>query len=344
MNRLRQIVTALIISTVIFLFGVSGYMLIENWNFLDSAYMTAITLSTVGLMEVHEISSAGRMFTIFLIFAGVGYFLYIAGVTIQAIVEGEIQSILGRKRLDKKISKMTNHYIVCGYGRIGRVLCHLIREETQDIVVIDQDPDLVPALENDKMHYLQGDASDESILLKAGIKEASFLVAALATDTANVFLVLTARQLNPDIYIMARASTPGVRSKLVVAGANMVESPYDTGAISMGLKLLRPSVSSFLDIALSRKVEAIQIEELFVPKKSKYTNIALKDSRIRQDFNLIVISIKKASGEMLFNPHFETLIEPRDTVIVMGKTKDLKKFAKAINPDDREKGLPIKSQ
>ncbi len=335
MSRLQQIGWAIAISGIIFMIGVSGYMLLEKWNFLDAAYMTAITLSTVGFMEVHEISPAGRIFTIFLIFAGVGYFLYIAGVIIQAIVEGEIQSILGRKRLDKKIKNMANHYVVCGYGRIGRVLCHLIREETQDIVVIDQDPELIPTLENDKMHYLQGDASDEDLLLKAGIKEASFLVAALATDTANVFLVLTARQLNPDIYIMARASNPSVRNKLVVAGANMVESPYDTGAMSMGLKLLRPSVSSFLDIALSRKVEAIQIEEIFVPKSSKYTNIALKDSKIRQEFNLIIISIKKTSGEMLFNPHFETLIEPQDTLIVMGKTKELRQFSKAINPEER---------
>ncbi len=334
MSRLQQIAMAIVISGLIFICGIAGFMAFENWNFLDAAYMTAITLSTVGFMEVHEMTPAGRVFTIFLIFAGVGYFLYIAGVIIQAIVEGEIQSILGRKRLDKKISKMKNHFIICGYGRIGRVLCQLVREETKDIVVIDQDPELVPTLESDKMDYLLGDASNEDLLLKAGIKDASFLVAALATDTANVFLVLTARQLNPDIYIMARASSPGVRKKLIVAGANMVESPYDTGALSMGLKLLRPSVSSFLDIALSRKVEAIQIEELYVPKNSKYTNVVLKDSGIRQDFNLIVIAIKKASGEMLFNPHFETLIGPQDTVIVMGKSKDLRSFAKAINPKD----------
>jgi voltage-gated potassium channel len=333
MNRLGQIIRAIIISCVIFCIGVSGYMAIERWNFLDAAYMTAITLSTVGFMEVHKISSAGRIFTIIMIFAGVGYFLYIAGVIMQSIVEGEMQSILGRKRLDKKISKLKNHYIVCGYGRIGRVLCQLIKEETNDIVVIETDDSLIAALEKDKMHYLHGDASNEGVLLKAGVKNASFLVAALGTDTANVFLVLTARQVNPDIFIMARASNPDVRSKLMVAGANLVESPYDTGAVSMGLKLLRPSVSSFLDVALSRKRDAIQIEELFVPKSSKYTNVALKDSGIRQDFNLIIISIKKASGEMLFNPHFETLIEPKDTVIVMGKTPDLRKFTKAINPE-----------
>lgn len=310
-------------------------MLIEKWNFLDSVYMTAITLSTVGFMEVHETSDAGKILTIIIIFAGVGYYLYIAGVIIQSIVEGEMQSLLGRKRLDKKINKLKNHYIVNGYGRIGRVLCQLIKEETDDIVVIEEDDNLIGLLEKEKMHYLHGDASDEDLLLKAGIQNASFLIAALGTDTANVFLVLTARQLNPDIYIMARAGSPEVRSKLLVAGANLVESPYDTGALSMGLKLLRPSVSSFLDVALSRKKDAIQMEELFVPKSSIYTNVALKDSRIRQDFNLIIISIKKASGKMLFNPHFETLIEPKDTVIVMGKTPDLQKFASAINPEEK---------
>ena len=122
----------------------------------------------------------------------------------------------------------------------------------------------------------------------------------------------------------------------MVAGANMVESPYDTGAVSMGLKLLRPSVSNFLDVALSRRKEGIQIDELYVPKSSQYTHVLLKDSGIRQDFNLIIIAIKKASGEMLFNPHFETLIEPQDTVIVMGQTTDLKRFGKAINPESKE--------
>jgi voltage-gated potassium channel len=333
MNQIKQIVKAVVISFVIFSIGVAGYMWIEGWNFLDSAYMAAIIFTTVGLMEVHEISPAGRVFTIVMIFAGCGYFLYVAGVIMQSIVEGELRSILGRNRLNRKISKLRNHYIVCGYGRIGRVLCKLIKEETNDIVVIEQDESLIPILEQDKTHYIIGDASSEETLQKAGLENASFLITALATDIANVFLVLTARQLNPDIYIMARASNPDVKSKLMVAGANKVESPYDTGAVSMGLKLLRPSVSSFLDIALSRKSEAIQIEELFIPYSSKYTNVVLKDTGIRQDFNLIIISIKKADGEMLFNPHFETLIEPKDTLIVMGKTPNLREFAKAVNPE-----------
>ncbi|MCP3942171.1 MAG: potassium channel protein [Desulfobacteraceae bacterium] len=325
---------AIIIAVFIFGIGIAGYMLIEQWNFIDAAYMTAITLSTVGFLEVHEPTTAGRIFTIILIFIGAGYFLYLAGVIVQAIVEGEIRTLLGRHRLDKKIKKLENHYIICGYGRIGRVLCNFIKEDTPDIVVLEQDETQADVLEKDKLHYLIGDALDEELLIKAGIKKAGFLVAALATDTANVFLVLTARQLNPDIYIMARASNPGLKKKLIIAGANRVESPYDTGAISMGLKLLRPNVRTFLDIALSRKSDAIQIEELFIQKKSRYIQLTLKDSRIRQDFNLIIIAIKKASGEMIFAPHFETLLQENNILIVMGKTKDLKAFAKALNPDE----------
>ena len=332
MNKILKMELAVIIAVLIYGMGISGYMLIEKWSFLDAAYMTAITLSTVGFLEVQEPSNAGRIYTIFLIFTGVGYFLYLAGVIVQSIVEGEIRTLLGRQRLDKKIKLLEKHYIVW-YGRIGSVLCNFIKEDTKNIVVIDQDETQAQVLEKNKLHYLIGDALDEALLIKGGIKKAGFLVAALATDTANVFLVLTARQLNPDIYIMARASSPEVGKKLLVAGANKVESPYDTGAVSMGLKLLRPTVSSFLDVALSRKSDAIQIEEIFIPKKSRYTQLALKDSGIRQNFNLIIIAIKKSSGEMIFAPHFETLLEARDTLILMGKTEDLQAFGKALNPE-----------
>ncbi|MCG8685297.1 MAG: potassium channel protein [Desulfobacterales bacterium] len=333
MNNILKLEIAVLIAVLIFIGGTLGYMVIEGWDMLDAAYMTSITLSTVGFLEVQEQSDAGRLYTMFLIFTGVGYFLYLGGVVIGSVVEGEIKTLLGRQRLDNKIKKMKDHYIVCGYGRIGRVLCNFIREDTEDIVVVEKSEKLMPVLERDKAHYLIGDASNEEILEKAGIGKARTLVAALATDTANVFLVLTARQLNPDIYIMARASSPKVRKKLIVAGANRVESPYDTGAVSMGLKLLRPTVSNFLDTAVSRKSDAIQIEEAFVPKASEYAGKALKDSGIRQDFNLIIIAIQDAHDHMDFAPHFETLIQPGDTLIVMGKSEDLSSFRQALRND-----------
>lgn len=330
MDKTLKMEMTVIIAVLFFIFGTAGYMAIEGWGILDSAYMTAITLSTVGFLEVHDLSDGGRLFTIFLIFTGVGYFLYLGGVFISSVVDGEIKSMLGRKRLDSKIKKMNNHYIVCGYGRIGRVLCKFVGEDTRDIVVVEQSEELKDVMEKDKIHYIIGDAGNEEVLEKAGIKRAKALVAVLATDTANVFLVLTARQLNPDIYIMARASSPMVGKKLYVAGANQVESPYDIGGVSMGLKLLRPTVSNFLNTALSRESDAIQIEEAFVPEISDYAGKPLKDSGIRQNYNLIIIAIKEKSGHMEFAPHFETIIHPRDTLIVMGKTADLKAFRRAL--------------
>jgi voltage-gated potassium channel len=331
MEKLKLTLKSIAIAILIFAMGTSGFYIIEGWNLIDSAYMTAITLSTVGFTEIHEISNEGRIFTMFLIFAGVGYFLYLAGMIMQAVVEGELVTMLGRRKLDKAIKKLDQHYIVCGYGRIGRILCNLIKEETSQIVVIEQDEALVPVLEQDNILYLQGDASDEILLEKAGIKRARVFVAALATDTANVFLVLTARQLNPDIYIMARASSESVKQKLLIAGANIVESPYDTGAASMGLKLMRPSVSSFLNVAISRSKDGIQIEESIVSSNSKYANVMLKDSGIRQEYDLIIIAIKKGNGKMHFNPSFDTLIEPGCTVISMGKADAQDDFHKALN-------------
>jgi len=330
MDKTLKMKITVFIAVLFFILGTVGYMVIEGWGLLDSAYMTAITLSTVGFSEIHDLSRNGRLFTIFMIFTGVGYFLYLCGVFISSVVDGEIKNMLGRQRLNNKIKKMKDHYIVCGYGRIGRVLCKFVGEDTQDIVVVEQSEELKEILEKDKIHYIIGDAGNEDVLEKAGIKRARALVAVLATDTANVFLVLTARQLNPDIYIMARAASPMVKKKFYAAGANQVESPYDIGGVSMGLKLLRPTVSSFLNTALSRESDAIQIEEAFVPETSDYAGKPLKDSGIRQNYNLIIIAIKEKSDHMVFAPHFETIIHPRDTLIVMGKTEDLKAFRCAL--------------
>lgn len=332
MNRLRNILIATVVSIAIAAMGTAGYMIIEGWNFLDSLYMVSLTLSTVGYSEVHPISPAGRMFTILLIFSSVSLVLYMTGIIVKFVVEGEIRSILGRRKLDKRIAKLTDHYIVCGYGRIGRILCKELIEQTPGVVVMEKDPLLEPALVEDKVLYMIGDASDETMLLKAGIKKASNFIAALATDVDNVFLVLTVRQLNPTIKITARAEKKRGMSKLYAAGANRVESPYEIGAVSMGIRLLRPSVSNFLDIALTRRERAIQIEEAPVSAKSNLVNIMLKDSGIRQKYNLIIIAIKKSDGEMIFNPSFDTYIQEGDTVIAMGKGSNLKRFHLALDP------------
>lgn len=334
MDGYKYLVISVILSFVIVGVGTSGYMIIEGWNILDALYMTIITLTTVGYGEVHKVGKSGQIFTIFLIFVGVGFILYVAGAVVQFMVEGRLRILLGRKRLENKIKHLKNHYIVCGYGRIGQVLCEKLREQPIDIVIIENNPDLINIMDNDDVLYIAGSATDESNLQSAGIKKAKVLIAALATDTDNVFLVLTARQMNPEIFILARTSHKESESKLRAAGANMVESPYDIGAVRMAQRLLRPTVTSFLDIALTRHDKNIQMEEIPVDPSSELSNVALKDSGIRQMFDLIIIAMKKADGNMLFNPSFETVIEGGDTVIAVGEYDNLLKLENILNPVD----------
>lgn len=332
MDSTRHLIFSVFLIVFIIILGVTGYMTIEGWNLLDALYMTVETLTTVGYNEVHEMTRMGRVFTILLICIGVALFLYVAGAVVQFMIEGRIRIILGRRRLDKKIDRLKNHHIICGYGRIGRILCNMLTRKPIDLVVIEKDQELIPIMDKDKVLYLSGDATDEVNLLKAGIQRAKGLIAALATDTANVFLVLTARQLNPDLFIIARASQKESKSKLKAAGANRVESPYDMGAASMAQRIIRPTVTNFLDLAFAHRRKDIQMEEIPVNSSSNLVNVMLKDSGIRQQFNLIIIAIKKLDGNMLFNPSFEAVVEAGDTVIAVGQEGNLQKLEKILNP------------
>lgn len=234
--------------------------------------------------------------------------------------------------MDKKINKLENHYIICGYGRIGRVLCKKLKSKPIDLVVIEKDPEQIPVMDADGILYLSGDASSETLLLKAGIDRARGLVAVLATDTDNVFLVLTARQLNKTIEIIARAGHEGSKAKLTAAGANRVESPYAMGAANMANRILRPTVTTFLDLAFTHHRKDIQMEEIPVSQNSSLVGKMLKDSGIRQNYNLIIIAIKKSDGNMLFNPSFEATINSGETMIAVGESGNLEKLGKILNP------------
>ena len=332
MDRVSHLIIMVLLSALLLVFGTSGYMLIEGWSLIDALYMTVITLATVGFGEVHPTSEAGRIFTIVLIILGVGFCLYVVGYILQFLVEGRIRIILGRRKLDQQISQLKNHYIVCGYGRMGRGLCRYLAQKLLNFVVIEQNPDRIAAMDEDGILYVLGDSTGEANLTKAGIVRASTLMAVLGSDAANVFLVLTARRRNPELFIVARANESETKDTLYAAGANVVVSPYEIGARRMAHAILRPTVIHFLELAFADESADIQIEEIWVNNRSNLVDLTLQESGIRQDLNLIVIAMKKDDGSILFNPLAGSRIEAGDTLVVVGEAQNLIKLEKVLNP------------
>jgi voltage-gated potassium channel len=332
MDQTKQFILHFILFVCLLVFGAAGYMVIEGWPLMDALYMTVITLATVGYGEVHEISSEGRLFTVFLIFLGVGFFLYVVGNVIQFLVEGRIRHVLGRRILDKQISKLKNHFIVCGYGRMGQALCGYLIQRYLDVVVIEQNPDRVPVMDKDGILYVLGGATDEATLMKAGIKRARGIISVLGSDADNVFLVLIAKRLNPDIFVVARANQNESEKTLYDAGTDKVVSPFALGARRMAHAILRPTVIHFLELAFVDDNTDIHVEEIPVSASSKLVDVSLQDSGLRQDFDLIIISIKKADGTMCFNPKALHQFEAGDTIVAVGSRKGLMQAAKILNP------------
>lgn len=327
MERKSHFITITIILTCGLVFGgTSGYMLIEGWPFDDAIYMTIITLATVGYGEVHQVSDTGRLFTMILIVLGVGYFMYVVGLLVQFLVEDRIRVILGRRKLDKQIAKLKDHYIICGYGRIGRVLTGYLTERYINVVVIEKNADRQEKMDEDGVLYLIGEATDENLLIRAGIKGAKGMVTAVATDADNVFLTLIAKQLNPNLFIVARAIQNTAKRTLQAAGAEKVISPYDLGARRMAHAILRPTVIKFLELAFADDSTDIQVEEIHVRSSSRLLNVQLKDSGIRQQLDLIILTIRKADDTMIFNPTADTRIETDDTLVVVGRAKSVTKL------------------
>ncbi|RLB05148.1 MAG: potassium channel protein [Deltaproteobacteria bacterium] len=328
MLKTRHITALLLLLTTVFI-GTWGYVVLEHANLLDAFYMTIITLTTVGYKEVFPLGKWGRIFTIFIIFFGMGTVLYLAGSFTQMIIEGELRKILGRRKLENKIKSLRNHVIVCGFGRIGEVVSQEIRDHgSVDVVVIENDPKVLTKLEEGGYLYIPGDATEEDCMMRAGIKWARGLITVLNSDANNVYITLTARNLKPDIFIVARSSSPISEKKLLQAGANKVISPHYLGGKRIAQILLRPTVAEFIDFALHDPDIELSLGEIPVREKSVLDRVTLLESGIRQRLDLIIVAIKKASGEMLFNPKSETVIEAGDTLIALGKKQNLAKLEK----------------
>jgi voltage-gated potassium channel len=304
------------------IFGSLGFMWLEGWNFFDALYMTVTTLTTVGYGEIHPLDHIGRIYNMVLILTGMGVMFYIVSSLARVVIEGELQAVLGRRKLIKHIRRLNNHYIICGFGRIGEIIARHLTTRGLALVVIDKTAVHIPRLEELGYYFLTGDATRDEVLLEAGIERAKGLVAVVGSDADNVYIVLTARSLNPKLFIVARGEEPGSEQKLLRAGADKVESPYRMGGQKMAHTILHPTVVTFMELAMKQGVDW-SMEEIAVGQSSALLGVPLADSGLRQNLDLILVAIKRADGEMLFNPSHETPILAGDTLIALGLRKNL---------------------
>lgn len=332
MNVPRKLLFSILMLLVVVLFGICGYTWIEGWDLLDSLYMTIITLSTVGYGEVREIGPSGRVFTVLLIVFGLFTITYIVGLVAETLVAGEIRSVLGRRKVSKKIKSLRDHYIICGYGRIGSIICKGLTRKAIPLMVIEKDEQVQEQLEEDEILYLQGDATHEETLLEAGIAKAKGLVSVVSSDAENVYICLTARGLSPRLYILSRAEDEASERKLLRAGANKVILPYILGGRRMVQAIIRPTVSDFLESAVHDQSFELAIEEITVGEDSRLVNQSLVDSGIRQEMDIIIIGIKQKDGTMIFNPSSQAEIQSDDILIAMGRNKDLETLRRVLTP------------
>jgi voltage-gated potassium channel len=311
--------------------GSLGYVVIEGWSFFDGLFMTVTTLTTVGYGEVHPQSMAGRAYTMVLILTGVGVMLYIIGALARVVVEGEIQEALGKRKVRRKVHKIKDHYIICGFGRLGGIIARQLSHARIPLVVIENNPELIPVLESQGYPFVAGDATREEVLLEAGIERAKGLVAVVHSDAGNVYITLTARSLNPKLYIVARGEDPASHQKLLRAGADKVESPYEMGGRKMAQTILRPTVVTFMDLAMQDGVEW-SMEEIAVSERSPLAGVPLIDTGIRKDLDLIAVAVKRADGTLLFNPTPHTTLQGGDTLIAVGMRHNLEKLEDMMGP------------
>ncbi len=316
--------------------GTIGYVLIEGWSWPDALFMTVITLSTVGFGEVRPLSTGGEVFTIGLIVMGVGGAAYTFSTVADYIVAGELRGVLRRQRMQKKINQLTGHYIVCGYGRVGKRVALDLKDNGAEVVLVELDPESSINMDKYGFPHVIGDASDDVILRQAGIERAKGFCSCLPSDAENVFAVLTARTLNKGLTIIARADKVNSERKLMVAGADHVISPHAIGGHRMASQLLHPNVVEFLDVVMRQGKLELWIEEVVVHHGSDLEDHTLADGRIRTRTGANVLAVRRPDGTTFTDPGGSFTVQYQDCLIALGTPEQLTSLADLAN-DSRER-------
>jgi voltage-gated potassium channel len=315
-RRLRLAISALVAVTTA---ATVGYIIL-GFTLLDALYQTVMTVTTVGFREVEPLSAAGKVFTMIVIVVGVGTALYTLSVIIEAVLENQLPEVFGRRRMERKITGMNDHVIVCGWGRVGRAIARELVAMDAEAVVIDSDPERLEAVPHPT---LLGDATEDEVLERAGVRRARAVVAALSTDAGNLFVTISARALQPDLFIVARVRVEDNEDKLRRAGADRVVNPQSIGGARMAAFVLQPHVTEFLDVVMHDRGIEFRLEEVQVPEGSPIEGSSIRDAHVRDRTGALVLALRDRDGTFTTNPAPETVVHAGQVVIAIGTPGDL---------------------
>ncbi|HXG56958.1 MAG TPA: potassium channel protein [Vicinamibacterales bacterium] len=309
--------------------GTTGYVLIEGWSAWDALYMTMISITTAGYREVHPLSRGGQLFTMLVLTFGVATVLYTFSTFMARLVEGDLQSRWIRRRRSRMLDQLQDHFIICGFGRMGRIIADEFARQSVPFVIIEKDEARVAEALAAGYLAVEADASSEQVLGRVRIAEARGLIAAVSTDAENVYAVLTARLLGPNLFIIGRAETADAKSKLLRAGADRVISPYHIGGLQLAQTALRPAVVDFVQLATTSENLDLNMEQVRIAEGAELAGRSLVECGLRQRFGVVVVAIQRADGHMEFNPEPEASMQPGDHLVVLGRTDSLRELATA---------------
>jgi voltage-gated potassium channel len=322
-----RLAAALLVAVIVG--GTTGYTVIEGWPPFDALYMTVISVTTVGYREVHPLSRAGQLFTIAVVMVGVATVLYTFSFFMALLVEGDLQSRWARRRRERMLDQLDRHFIVCGFGRMGHIIAHEFARQGVPFVVIERDPERMQQAIEEGFLAVEADASSEQVLKRVRIDRARGFIAAVSTDAENVYAVLSARLLRPDLFIIGRAETEDARAKLERAGADRVLSPYQIGGLQLAQTALRPAVVDFVQLATSSENLELNMEQVLIHDGAPLAGRTIGEANLRQRFGVVVVGIQRADGRMDFNPAPETAMHPGDHLVVLGRSNNLRELEAA---------------